>query len=120
MRIGVKEFKERIKKRLSYLNNKEVDFYFKSLIELLIERFLNNQSVIIDNFGVLARKKTKPRKVINITTGKEQIIVSNTISFRPNYYFIQFFKDKKNRAKLRQEIMKKSEEAYNEMKKKLI
>lgn len=120
MLIGIVELKKRIKKRLPMLTKKELNSLFKATIELLIERFVNNQNIIIDNFGVLSRKKSKPRKVVNIATGKHQIIVSNTVCLRPNHTFLAFFRDRKNRKKIKQKILEYSREAFSKNKKSLI
>jgi len=120
MQIRVPELKKRIRKRLPMLTKKQVDYFFKSIIEILIDRFISNQTVIIDNFGVLSRKKSKPRRVLNISTGKHQEIISNTICLRPNRAFLAFFRDKKNREKIRKKIIESSKNAFSKNRKNLI
>jgi len=116
MEIKSQELKDRIHKRLPMLTKKDVDYYFRSIVQVLVARFVCNQPVIIDNFGTLARKKTKPRKILNVNTGEHQEIISNTVFLRPNYAFLAFFRDKKNRSKLMKKIIEKSAIAFNEMK----
>jgi len=114
MLIEGNELKERIRNRLPFLKKEEVSRLFDSLIKVLIGRFLIGQPTIIDNFGILSRKKSKPRRVINITTGKPQEIVSNTICLRVNHAFLAFFKDYKNRERLKRKIIESSKIAYKE------
>jgi len=116
MYITALEFKGRLMKRLPMLTRKQVDYYYKSVIEVLSERFLSNQPVVIDNFGALSRKKTKPKMIFNIGTGKHQEIVSNTVVLRVSRFFLAFFRDKKNRIKIKKKIREDSKNILEEMK----
>lgn len=120
MLISNTELKKRIERRLPTLTKEEISIYFKSVIDLLIYRFMENYPVIIDNFGILSRKKTKPRKISNINTGESMEIISETVSFRPSYEFLEFFKDKKNRENLRRKIIKRSKQAIKKNKNKYL
>jgi len=116
MYISTSQFKDNLIKRMPILSKKKVTYYYKSLIEILIDRFVNNQLVIIDNFGTLGRKRGNIKRIFSVSTKKYKEIISDTVKFRPNYTFLEFFKDKKNKARLKRIIIKSSKIAIGKMK----
>ena len=63
--------------------------YVNLIVRILVARALENRITIIDGFGVLYRKKSQPRKIFNIGTGKYQHVVSHTVVLRGNKSFIE-------------------------------
>ena len=63
--------------------------YVNFIVGILVARALENRITIVDGFGVLYRKKSKPRKIFNIGVGKHQHVVSHTVVLRGNKSFIE-------------------------------
>lgn len=63
--------------------------YVNIIVDILIARALENRVTIVDGFGVLYRRKSKPRRIFNIGVGKHQHVVSHTVVLRGNKNFIE-------------------------------
>jgi len=63
--------------------------YVNIIINILVTRVMENRITIVDGFGVLYRKKSKPRKILNIRTRIHQYAVAHTVVFHGHKSFIE-------------------------------
>ena len=70
--------------------------YLNLIVEILIERALSDRITIVDGFGVLYRRKTKPRKVFNSLSKEYLYVVSHAVVLRGHKDFIEAINDDKD------------------------
>jgi len=117
MIIGKYKLYELVRRRLPSLSGPATSEYVNIVLDLIIERLCSDeQPVIIDNFGILCRRKLSPRRVRNITTKEHIYIITNSIFLRPSYAFSKFYKDKESRYVMKQRIVKKCQQIMKERK----
>jgi len=118
MFITRKQLKAAIANRFPLEDKKSIFKYLDILIELLKDRLIRNMPIVINNFGILARRKFQPRKIGNISNRSSQIIVSERVFLRPSSNFMSYFKDPDNRKLFYMVIKRKSEQTIRENKNK--
>ena len=118
MFITRKQLKAAIANRFPLEDKKSIFKYLDILIELLKDRLIRNMPIVINNFGILARRKFQPRKIGNISNRSNQIIVSERVFLRPSSNFMSYFKDPDNRKLFYMVIKRKSEQTIRENKNK--
>jgi nucleoid DNA-binding protein len=116
MFITRKQLKAIIAKRFPLENKVTIFKYIDIFIELLKDRLIRNMPIMIGNFGILTRRKFKPKRIGNISDRDSQVIVSEVAMLRPSSNFLSFFKDSENRKLFYMIIKRKSEQVINEYK----
>ena len=69
--------------------------YVNIIIQILIDRAVNDRISIIDGFGILYRRKTKPKRVFNSLKDKYFFVVSHSVVLRGNKDFIEMMNNDK-------------------------
>lgn len=115
MIISKKRLFQLVRRRLPSLSGPATVKYVNTVLDIIIERLcITEQPVIIDNFGILSRRKFRPKKVKNVVTKEHIHIITNSIFLRPSYAFRKYFKDKENRPIAKERIIRKSKQIMKE------
>jgi len=82
----------------------------RCFLDIIIERFLDNKPIIIDNFGTLSRKRGKKR-LFNVGTREFMETHTDTAVLIPNSAFVEYLHDPENKKILWRIIKERSKRA---------
>jgi nucleoid DNA-binding protein len=104
-----------MRRRMPNIRFYDMMYYVNVIVDLLIQRIIDGRIIIVDGFGVLYRRTTKPRVNRDVTNNTLREIVFNQIMFRAHADFKRMIYANDSDF-LRQLIKKKSRETIKKRK----